>query len=49
MQLKGRYKIISSGSVIAEYDNEITANGLTAINQYLAHMIPSWAGSIGIG
>lgn len=49
MNLTGTYKIISSGSVIGEYQNMITTNGLLAINQYLAGLIPSWAGSIGIG
>jgi hypothetical protein len=49
MNFNGTYRIISSGSVIGEYQNMITTNGLLAINQYLAGLIPSWAGSIGIG
>jgi hypothetical protein len=49
MDLTGTYRITSSGSVIGEYQNMITTNGLLAINQYLAGLIPSWAGSLGIG
>ena len=47
--INGTYRILSSGSVIAEYKNMITANGLTAINEYLAGMLPEWAGSIAVG
>jgi hypothetical protein len=49
MNLTGTYKVTSSGSVIGEYQNMITTNGLLTINQYLAGLVPSWAGSIGIG
>jgi hypothetical protein len=49
MNLTGTYRITSSGSLIGEYQNMITTNGLLAINQYLAGLIPSWAGSIGVG
>jgi hypothetical protein len=47
--IEGFYKIISSGSVLGEYKNMITANGLTAINKYMTGSIPDWAGSIAIG
>ena len=49
MEFEGYYRVVSSGSVIGEFHNMITANGLTAINQYMANIIPTWAGSIGIG
>jgi hypothetical protein len=49
MNLTGTYRITSAGSLIGEYQNMITTNGLLTINQYLAGLVPSWAGSIGIG
>ena len=49
MGIVGTYRVTSSGSVIGEYQNMITANGLIAINQYLAGISPHWAGSLGIG
>ena len=49
MNLTGTYRIISSGSLIAEYHNMVTTNGLLVINQYLAGLIPSWAGSLAVG
>ena len=49
MNLTGTYRVTSSGFLIGEYQNMITTNGLLAINQYLAGLIPSWAGSIAVG
>jgi hypothetical protein len=49
MSLTGTYRITSSGSLIGEYQNSITTNGLLAINQYLAGLTPSWAGSLAVG
>jgi len=49
MELTGKYVISSNGKILAESNNMITANGLTVINQYLANLIPSWAGSIAVG
>jgi hypothetical protein len=47
--IEGTYRITSSGSTVAEYKNMLTANGLLVINQYLANVVPDWAGSLAIG
>ena len=49
MNLTGSYRVTSSGSVVAEYKNVVTYSGVVAINQFLAGVIPQWAGSIGVG
>lgn len=39
----------SGDEIIAETENKIMANGITAINLYLTNGIADWAGSIGYG
>ena len=47
--IKGKYIVKSGDEVIAEAENLVTLNGITAINQYLTNQIADWAGSIGYG
>jgi hypothetical protein len=47
--IKGKYVVKSGDEILAEKENTITNNGVTAINSYLVNSIADWAGSIGYG
>jgi hypothetical protein len=47
--ITGKYVISSNGKILAEFENMITANGLTAINSYLTGVTRDWAGTIAVG
>lgn len=49
MEPRGFYRIYEDGVLIAESPNVVTTLGKKAIADYLAGIIPDWAGSIAVG
>lgn len=47
--MKGIYRFIEDGKVLAESENVLTTEGKALILRYLAGEIPDWAGAVAIG
>lgn len=47
--ITGKYIVKSGDTVIGEYPNMITTNGLTVVNQYLSGQLTYWGDTIAIG
>lgn len=49
MSLKGYYKVYEDGVLVGEGPNIITDRGKRSLAEYIAGILPEWAGSIAVG
>jgi hypothetical protein len=49
MTFKGYYKVYEDGQLIGGGDNIITDRGKRALAEYIAGILPQWAGSVAVG